>query len=272
MFILSRNELPQTSDELALALEEAVREFASGAKPMIIVRGPDLQRLNEITVDLSGAVIDPQHRPVIPKLSRTEPAVSVHKLSISATPIKVLASDLAFHFDASNVQLHQARAADGKVLLTLHQANSGEVRVAIARDELERLIADIAAIAAAKQGVSIDNVQVDLTSHATRTLEAKVMVTVRKLFFRTSLRLFGTVTVTDDLEATVSGLRCEGDGTLAALVCAAITPHFSRMEERAFPLSALPMGEVRVNDLAVTVDDKQIVVAARFGSQSAKPN
>jgi len=26
---------------------------------------------------------------------------------------------------------------------------------------------------------------------------------------------------------------------------------------------------VRVNDLAVTVDDKQIVVAAQFGSQSA---
>ena len=28
------------------------------------------------------------------------------------------------------------------------------------------------------------------------------------------------------------------------------------------------MGEVRVNDLAVTVGDKQIVVAARFGSQA----
>ena len=269
MFILSRNELPQTSDELAVALEEGVREFASGVKPMIIVRGAHLHRLDEITVDLSGAVIDPQHRPVMPKLSGTEPAIAVRTFSVSATPIKVLGSELAFHFDASNVQLHQARASDGKMLLTLHQAGSGEVRVAIARDELERLIAEIAAIAAAKQGVSIDNVQVDLTSHARRRLEARVMVSVRKLFFRTSLRLFGTVTVTEDLNAIISGLRCEGDGTLAALVCAAIRSHFSRMEERAFPLSALPMGEVRVNDLAVTVDDKQIVVAAQFGSQSA---
>ncbi len=272
MFILSRNELPKTPAALAVALEEAVREFASGTKPTIIVRGAGLHNLDEIIVDLSGAVIDPQHRPVIPKLSRTEPAISVRKLSVSAAPVKVLGSELAFGFAGSNVQLNQATAPDGKVLLTFHQADSGEVRVAIARKELERLIAKIATSAAARQGVTIDNVQVDLTSRAPRTLEAKVTVSVRKLFFRTKLRLSGTVAVTDDLNATVSGLRCEGDGTLAALVCAAITPHFSRMEERAFPLSALPIGEIRVNELAIAVDDKQIVVEARFGSQSAMPS
>ena len=102
MFVLSRNELPETSDALAVALEESVREFASGAKPMIIVRGPDLQRLDEIIVDLSGAAIDPQHRPVIPKLSRSEPAISVRKLSVSAAPVKVLGSELAFGFAGSN--------------------------------------------------------------------------------------------------------------------------------------------------------------------------
>ena len=271
MFILSRNELPQTPDGLAVALEEAVREFASRLKPMIIVRGADLRRLDEIIVDLSGAVIDPRHPPMIPKLSRSEPAISAGKFIVSAKPAKVLGSELAFDFAASNVQLNQARASDGKLLLILHEAGSGEMRAAIARDELERLIAQIAAIAAAKRGVTIDNVEVDLTSRATRTLEVKVSVSAHKLFFRASLRLFGTVAVTEDFNAILSGLRCEGDGPLAALVCAAITPHFSGMEGRAFPLSALPVGEIRVNDLAITVNDKQIVVAARFGSQSARP-
>jgi len=272
MFILSRNELPQTSDALAVALEEAVQEFASGTKPMIIVRGADLHRLDEIIVDLSGAVIDPRYRPVMPKLSRTEPAIWVRKLSVSARPVKVLGSELTFDFAGSNVQLNQARASDGKVLLILHEVGLGEMRVAIARGELERLIAQIAAIAADKQGVTIDNVQLDLTSRGARTLETKVTVSARKLFFRTSLRLFGTVAVTDQLNATVSGFRCEGDGALAALACAAITPHFSRMEERAFPLSALSLGEVRVNDLAIAVDDEKIIVEARFGSQSARPS
>ena len=44
------------------------------------------------------------------------------------------------------------------------------------------------------------------------------------------------------------------------------------MEERAFPLSALPLGEVRMNDLAIAVDDEKIIVEAQFGSQSARPS
>jgi hypothetical protein len=272
MFILSRNKLPETPGALAAALEEAVREFASRAEPMTVVRGADLHRLDEIIIDLSGAVIDPRHRPVPPKLSSTEPAISVQKLSVSGRPVKILGSEFALDFAGSNIQLTQAKTSAGKILLVLHQAESGEMRVQIAREEVERLIAKIAAIAAAKQGVTIDNVQVDLTSRAARVLEAKVTVSARKLFFRISLRLSGTVAVTDDLVATFSDLRCEGDGTIAALACAAIAPHFSRIEERVFPLSALPIGEVRVNDVAIMVDDKQIVVEARFGSQTARPS
>jgi len=272
MFVLSRNKLPETPDALAVALEEGLREFASRTEPMVVVRGADLHRLEEIIVDLSGAAIDPRHRPVLPKLSRMEPAISVRKLSVSGRPVKVLDSELGFDFGASNVQLNQTQTADGKISLVLHQVGSGEMRAAIARKELDRLIAKVAAIAADKQGVTIDNVQVDLTSHATRALEAKVTVSARKLLFRTSLRLSGTVTVSDDLVATLSDLRCEGDGTIGALVCAAVTPHFSRIEKRPFPLSALPIGEVRVNDVAITVDEKQIMVEARFGSQTARPS
>ena len=272
MFVLSRNKLPETPDSLAEALEEGLREFASRPEPMAVVRGADLDRLDEIMVDLSGAVIDPRHRPVLPKLSRTEPAISVRKLSVLGRPVKILDSELTFDFDASNIQLNQAKTSDGKISLVLHRAGTGEMRATIGRGELEQLIAKVAAITADKQGVTIDNLKVDLTSHTTRTLEAKVTVSARKLFFRTSLRLSGTLALTDDLMATVSDLRCDGDGTIGALVCAAMTPHFSRVEKRAFPLSALPIGEVRLHDVAITVDDKQIVVEARFGSQTTGPS
>jgi len=272
MFVLSRDKLPETPDALAVALEEALREFASRTEPMVAVRGTDQHRLDEITIDLSGALIDPRHRPVGPKLFRGDPAISVGKLSVSGRPIKIFGSELALHFDALNVQLDQTKTSDGKVLLILRQAASGEMRLVMAREELERLVAQIAALAADKQGVTVENVEVDLTSPATRTLDAKVTVSARKLFFHASLRLSGTVVINEDLVATVSRLRCEGDGAIAALVCAAITPHFSCIEERAFPLSALPIGEVRVNDLAITVDDKQVVIEARFGSESTKSN
>src|SRR5438105_13045606 len=108
MFMVARKELPKAPEALTVALEEAVREFASGTKPTIIVRGAGLQSLDEIIVDLSGAVIDPQHRPVMSKLSRTEPAISVRKLSVSAAPVKVLGSEFVFGFACLNVPLNQA--------------------------------------------------------------------------------------------------------------------------------------------------------------------
>ena len=46
----------------------------------------------------------------------------------------------------------------------------------------------------------------------------------------------------------------------------AIKPAFSRLEQRDFPLSALPLGEIQIRDLALDAADGKLVVRARFGS------
>jgi hypothetical protein len=270
MFLLPRDKLPATPDALAEAMEEALRPFASRREQMVTVRGTDLNNLDLIAVDLSGAIIDPHHRPKIPKGSRSEPAISIRELSVAGDPVSVLDNQLTFRLDASNVDLDQRVGSDGKVLLLLRNAGSGNIRFAAARAQLEGVIAKAAAIAAQKQGVTIERVELDLAPRATRAVDIRVTVTARKLFFRAVLHLTGSIAISDDLVATVSDLRCQGDGTIAALACAAITPYFTRIERRAFPLSALPMGEVRLRDVAFVVDSEQIVVTAQFGSQSKK--
>jgi hypothetical protein len=270
MFLLPRDKLPATPDALAEAIEEALRPFASRREQMVTVRGTDLRNLDSIAVDLSGAIIDPHHRPRIPKGSESEPAISVRELSITAEPVSVLDNQLTFRLDASNVDLDQRVGSDGKVLLLLRNAGSGNIRFAAARAQLEGVIAKAAAIAAGKQGVTIETVQIDLRPRAARTVDVRVTVTARKLFFRAILHLTGSIAISDDLVATVSDLRCDGDGTIAALACAAITSYFTRIEQRPFPLSALTMGEVRVQDVALAVENDQIVVTARFGSDSKK--
>jgi hypothetical protein len=80
------------------------------------------------------------------------------------------------------------------------------------------------------------------------------------------LSLVGTFAVSDDLVATVSNLKCHGEGPIAALACAAITPSFSKIERRAFPLSALPLGEIQLRDLTIDTANEKVVVRARFGS------
>jgi hypothetical protein len=119
---------------------------------------------------------------------------------------------------------------------------------------------------AEKQGVVVDNAQLELTQQGARAVEGKLTVSAHKLIFHPVLTLAGTLAISDDFVATVSNLKCRGDGPIAALACAAINPAFSRMEQRTFPLSALLLGEMQLRDLTLDAAHDKLVVRTRFGS------
>ncbi|PYL45736.1 MAG: hypothetical protein DMF40_14655 [Verrucomicrobia bacterium] len=257
MFILPRDQIPQTSKELAQAIEEGVRTFASRPQHMVTVRAGDASTLDSIAVDLSGATIDHHHRP--PPLDRegASPALLVRHIDIAGEPIKLLGSDFSFQFEASNAEMYQKPQVDGKLLLILHRAQDGNVRFEISR---------AASKLAEKQGIGVDNAQLELTQHGPRAVDGKLTVSAHKLIFHPVLSLAGTLSVSEDFVATVSNLKCHGEGPSASLACAAINPAFSRIEQRAFPLSALPLGEIQLRDLALDVGHEKLIVQARFGS------
>jgi hypothetical protein len=266
MFLLHRNQIPQTPEELAQAIEEGARTFASRPQKMVVVRGGDGSALDSIAVDLSGATIDHHHRS--PALDRegASPAMLVRHIYIAGEPIKLLGSDFSFQFEAFNVEMYQKPQPDGKLVLILHRAQDGNVRFEISHAAVETMIVSAASKLAEKQGVRIDNAQLELTQHGPRAVDGKLTVSAHKLIFHPVLTLSGTVAVTEDFIATVSNLKCHGEGPIASLACAAINPAFSRIEQRAFPLSALPIGEIQIRDLALDAADDKLVVRARFGS------
>ena len=267
MFLLPRNQIPQTPGELAQAIEDGLRTFASRPAKMVVVRGGDASALDSIAVDLSGATIDPRHRPP-PHLDRkgATPAMQVRHIYIAGEPIKLLEGNFSFQFEASNVEVYQKPQPDGKVLLLLHRAQDGNVRFEISRAAVETMIMTAASTLAEKQGVVIDNAQLELTQQGARAVDGKLTVSAHKFIFHPVLTLAGTLAISDDFVASVSNLKCHGEGPIAALACAAINPAFSRMEERTFPLSALPLGEMHLRDLAVDVAQDKVVVRTRFGS------
>jgi hypothetical protein len=148
----------------------------------------------------------------------------------------------------------------------MHRAQYGNIRFEISRAAAERMIMKGASKLAEKQGVVVDNAQLELTPRGPRALDGKLTVAAHKLIFHPVLSLAGTFAVSEDLVATVSNLKCHGEGPIAALACAAITPSFSKIERRTFPLSALPLGEMKLRDLAIDAANEQVVVRARFGS------
>src|SRR6266550_6426734 len=257
MFLLPRNQIPQTPEELAQAIEDGLRTFASRPQEMVVVHGGDASALDSIAVDLSGATIEHHHRP--PPLDRqgATPAMLVRHIYIGGEPIKLLGSDFSFQFEASNVEVYQRRQPDGKLLLILHRAQDGNVRFEISRAAVETMIMNAASKLAEKQGVVVDNAQLELTQHGPRAVDGKLTVSAHKFIFHPVLSLAGTFSVSDDLVATVSNLKCHGEGPIAALACAAITPSFSKIERRTFPLSALPLGEIQLRDLAIDAANEQ---------------
>jgi hypothetical protein len=268
VFLLSRSDLPEQPDKLAKALEDGLRVFISRPQPMVTVRGDNVRALDAISVDLTGARIDFLRRPARPQLTDTKPALSAGELSVLASSLSIFGSEVAFQLQASDVELNQATQPDNKLLLVVHRAASGSVRIEAARVELERLILRAAAKLAQKQGVTVESVKLELAQSEPRVLEAKVIVAARKLFFHPLLNLSGTVAISEDLVATVSNLNCIGEGPIAALACAAITPQFRRVEQRPFPLSALPLGEVHLRDVALDLANDHITIAASFGERS----
>src|SRR5437764_408454 len=101
---------------------------------------------------------------------------------------------------------------------------------------------------------ALDALSVDLSGAKVEWLQASA----RRRLSRAVLHLSGTIAVSDELVATVWNLRCTGDGASATLACAAITPQFARVEQRPFPLSALPLGEVRLHDVAFALAKDRI--------------
>jgi len=266
MFILPRNEIPEAPDALARAIEEGLRSFISRPEKMVAVGGGDASALDSIAVDLSGATIDHHHRPPPLDPSEAIPAMVVRHIYISGEPISILGGDFSFQFEASNIELYRKAHPEGKLSLIMHRAQNGNIRFEISRAAAESMIMKGASKLAEKQGVVVDNAQLELTPRGPRALDGKLTVSARKLIFHPVLSLAGTFAVSDDLVATVSNLKCHGEGPIAALACAAITPSFSKIERSAFPLSALPLGEIQLRDLALDVAHEKVVVRARFGS------
>ena len=171
MFLLPRNEIPETPEALAQAIEEGLRSFVSRPDKMVVVHGSDTSALDSITVDLSGATIDHHHRPPPLDPSEAISAMVVRHIYVSGEPISILGGDFSFQCEASNVELYQKVQPEGKLLLITHRVQDGNIRFEISRAAAERMIMKGASKLAEKQGVVVDNAQLELTPRGPRALE-----------------------------------------------------------------------------------------------------
>ena len=268
MFPLYEKELPATATDLALALKASLQRSLQVPGDPVTVREKVYPDLVEILIDLSGAKVRLNApRPAFPA-GKGEPAITAQHFALKAQPLSVGEAALNLVIDAYEIILHQSSDSAGNLFLSLQRADKGRIAIAIAQRDLEWLIDKIAKIEAGKQGVAIERVQLNLTSRGPRSLRAEVRVQARKLFIRALIRIAGVLEIDEQFVAHISNLTCDGEGAIATVACGVLAPHLQALQNRNFPLLALPLGEVQLRDVSLNVSDG-IEVTAEFGAVSA---
>ncbi len=265
MFPLYAKKFPDNADDLTSLLNESVTQIFSGVDVPVTLRDKKYPHLSEIKITLDGATLrsDPPSPPSIK--GKSSPALELDKLHLGASQITLGPAVADLRLDARGVQLHQAKDKSGEIVLVLHSATEGDIEINADKSVIEEAIATVAKQEAGKHGVTIDQVQLSVTSRSARGVDAEVQVRARKLFFSTIIRIAAKLDLDDELNATLSDVSCNGEGAIGSMACGFLGPHLEKVNGRTYPLMALPLGEVRLRDVRMKAG-KRLTVTAEFGA------
>jgi len=266
VLLLFTAELPGSPALLGEGLEKELRTFAQRPEPMTTVRGQGVRELEILAIDLSGASIDHHHRASFPRAEQSAPAISVQDFRFGGERIKILEAELALQIAASDVVFREAISSDGKLALILTDAATGNFTLKISRAQLQVLLASAARKIAQKRGVLIDSIDLQLDQRDPCTVDLRMKGRGRKMIFRAELDLSGRLALDESPAATISNLSCAGEGNISALVCAAVTPYFKKVENKSFPLSLRPLADVPLQSVTLDCAGETILIEAKFGS------
>src|SRR4051794_5164611 len=267
MFPLAGKDFPTTTDELVTAIQDALAEvFTIPKKAGVSAEGthPAIKRL---TVDLSGASVRATKPPPKPQpTGKREPGPTVQKLEVRGEPVEYEKSKANFEVTAKSVKLDYARDKKGNPLLVLADAASGTADARIAKADIESLARAVASDAAKQQGVTIQDLSVDLSSHGPRSVSVEAKVKAKKLMMSGTLHVTGRLDVDDELNAKISGLTCKGDGVVGSMAAGVVQSKLKQYEGTRVSLMAFSLGDVKLRDLKI--DTKAgLHVTAAFGSE-----
>ncbi|MFN2475441.1 MAG: LmeA family phospholipid-binding protein [Chthoniobacterales bacterium] len=265
MFPLYTKTFPSTAAELQELLNASIQRVFTGAADAVTISGANLPDLAAVRIGLDKAELRSNPEPPPRAEGASAPALVIGEFTINGKEVTLGPARADLKLSARDVRLNRATDATGEIVLVLKSAAEGEVEVSVSKDALERAIASVATSEAGKHGVSIDQVRLTISTRSERGVDAEVQLRGRKLFFSTVIRITAKLDLDEQLNARVSGMRCNGEGAIGALACNVLAPHLQAVDGRTFPLMALPLGEVRLRDVRLAAGER-ITVTAEFGS------
>jgi len=270
MFPFSGKTFPTNGEELAAAIEGALAEVLNlkKAHSAVTVVGREFPAVRQLLISLDGATIKLDEPPPKPSPSgKRSPGITVEHLGVSGHPIQYEKSKLELELTARDVTFDFAKDKSGRLLLVLQDAQEGHVEAKIGKADLQSAILAVATAAAKTQGVTIQDLQVDLTSTGDRSAAADVKVKAKKLMMSGTLHIQGKVDIDDELNATLSGLTCTGEGVVGSMAAKFLEGYLKKYNGKKFPLMAFSLGDVTLHDLTISTRNA-VQVSASFGRKA----
>jgi hypothetical protein len=225
----------------------------------------DYPGLDQVKINLTDAMVVTEALPPRPEAaSDRQPGISVASLDVVGKPIRHQAAKVDFSLSARGLGFDFARDPEGNPMLVLRSAEAGSVEVDVSRQDLQSLVAAAAATAVKPHGITIQDLQLNLTNLGPRSLHAEVRVKAKKAFVSGTLVLSGRANIDDELIATLSEVSISGDGMIGKLAAGALKGKLADIEGEKIPLTTVSLGDVRLHDLNVSTDPSLHVTAA-FG-------
>ena len=265
MFPLAGKEFPTSTDELVAAIQEPLAEVFTIPKKAGVSADGAYPSVKRLTVDLSGASVRASKPPPKPQpTGKREPGPTVKKLEVRGEPVEYEKSKANFAVTADSVRFDYAHDKAGKPLLVLADAAGGNADARIGKADINRSPA-VASEAAKQQGVTIQDLSIDLSSHGPRSVSVEARVKAKKLMMSGTLHVSGRLDIDDELNAKVSGLTCKGEGVVGTMAAGVVQSKLKQYEGTRVSLMAFSLGDVKLRDLKIDTKSGLHVTAA-FGS------
>jgi hypothetical protein len=267
MFPLNGSTYPTSANELTRRIQETLAEifaFANAAK-VVKVESAAWPTIERLTLDLSGTRVKVSQPPPKPEPEGArEPGVRINQLNVTGNGIQYQQSKFDLTVAAQQVTTDFSHDSQGRTLIMLKDAADGFFEIKITKAALQSAMLSAANEAAATQGVSVQDLQINLASDGARSLAVEVRVKAKKMMMSGVITVRGKADIDQNLVATLSNLSCTGEGVIGGMAAAMVNTKLRLFEGKQFPLTAFSLEDVTVRDLRVTTSDP-VVLRTEFG-------
>lgn len=263
MIPLYRKQFPSAKADLSQALEEAAHRLVSKDGQIVDLRSRVFPYIDEIAVNLDGAQFDSAPPAISKATGETAPAFEAAATTIRARGISIRGVPLNMRIEAHDLVFHKGQDENGDAFLVVHKLRDGTLSISAAQLDLENAIEKIARQEG--RGLTIDQVRLSMRARGRRSIAIDVHVQARKLFLRARIDISGQIDIDENFVVKASNLKCKSDGAVGSIACTALEPVFRQLEQESFSISALPLGNIQVRDVRVTVADT-VEITADFGT------